>query len=255
MARKTLNESNLKSIEHLIKTKDIAGISAYRGQLIDVVNRLRTLMDIEYGVHYTRKQNSQRNYMLKAKLLTLGYGVTTLSGSYQEIYQDPVVEKSFIVVNLKDDINFKANILTLSEWFNQDSFLYKAKDNEQTELIGTNYAMLPGYGVSSPTGPFRKAVNARFMSYMSNTDFAFSIDDEGNPVFGEDARRGFLELKEQQRRKYPPSQRPRSVSQEIQTMLMMETFESMAIMSKWPCSIISNYEQMRKMNKLHNKYP
>src|SRR4051812_15108488 len=117
-----IQESALSIIKNWINTKEIAGITASRHKLVNVTSK--TLVDKKEGEEYTRSENSERNKGLKAALLRLGYGVTTVTGPYLE-GGGQVQEESYIVVNLKDDPSFKKNLLNLSEYHNQDTFLYK----------------------------------------------------------------------------------------------------------------------------------
>jgi hypothetical protein len=175
MKEKVLLESSLKRIEHWVNSKDIAGITAFRSRLTNVTDN--TLIDIKLEKEYTKKQNIQRNRELKASLLYLDYGVTKIAGSFVEDGGTEVQEESFIVVNLNDDPNFKDKIFKLSEYYNQDAFLYKPVDSDEAYLIGSNNSEFPGYGVEVPQGKFQSKVNARFMSRLGPQGFAFTNDN------------------------------------------------------------------------------
>ena len=173
-----VNESSVNRIEHWINTHDIAGISAFRGSLINTTPN--TWLDIEIGNEYTKAQNIKRSYALKASLLKLRYGVTKISGLYIESGQNEVQEESFIVVNIINDPNFKENVFKLSEYFNQDSFLYKERSSDRAILVGTNNDGYIGYGNEKDAGLFYKRVTAQFMSRIGSQGFAFSNND--NPI-------------------------------------------------------------------------
>lgn len=176
--RTPLNESTINRIEQWVKSKDIAGISAFRGRLTNFTDN--TLIDIEPETEYSKKENLKRNLELKSVLLKLGYGVTRIAGSYLEGGKDESQEESFLVVNLNDDPDFKNKIFKLSEYYNQDSFLYKSKDSDDAFLIGTNYDTYVGYKNEKNAGKFYKKVTAQYMSRLGAQGFAFSNED--NPI-------------------------------------------------------------------------
>lgn len=232
-----LIESSLKRIEHWVNTKEIAGITAFRGKLQDVTSN--TLMDIPEGEYYTKSQNKARNRDLKATLLKLGYGVTKVAGSYLEKGKDEVQEESYIVVNLPDDPNFKRRLLKLAEYYNQDSILYKPKDDENGYLIGTNNTDFPGFGVSISQGKFHKKVNATYMSRIGTQGFAFSKDDEDNPLQPHTSNT-FQDRKRARINKMG--------TREIYSALRIETFDSLQNNSKYLCGVYARpiIEQLNK---------
>ena len=91
---------------------------------------------------YNRKENNKRNRELQQKLRVLGYGVIRVKGCYAEIGQSIKKENSFLVFDLEDTKDFKQTIYDLSEFYEQDCFLYKPVDEDVAYLIGTN----DGYG-------------------------------------------------------------------------------------------------------------
>ena len=76
------NESSISRIQKWVLSKDIVCISAFRYMLTNVTKN--TLIDIEINSKYSKNQNLERNRKLKASLVTLGYGVTRLAGSFIE---------------------------------------------------------------------------------------------------------------------------------------------------------------------------
>lgn len=143
-----LCESGLSRIELWMDIHDIACISASRSYIKDITDGTakddakRVKLNKNKPVKITPQENKVRNSQLKARLLTLGYGVTSIDGSYIEGFGQKgieVSEQSFLVVNLRDDSNFIDNIIELSEYFNQDSVLLKPKGN-MAFLFGTNNA-------------------------------------------------------------------------------------------------------------------
>lgn len=173
-------ESSLNRILSWIENNDIATITAFRSTLTDVTDK--TFMgDNEINHKFSKEENRERNRGLKAKLLTLGYGVTNIHGSWIEGIgggdSTEVAEESFFVVNLNNDESFFDNLFKLSEYFNQDSFLYKQKGDDTAYLVGTNNADFPGYGEKVPTGTLT-TLPSKFMSRIKNAAFAFVDKDK-----------------------------------------------------------------------------
>ena len=72
-----------------------------------------------------RKTNDDNNRQLQRKLRDLGYGVTKITGWFPEKDKEVARENSFLTVNLNEEGSFRDNIYKLSEFYEQDSFLYK----------------------------------------------------------------------------------------------------------------------------------
>lgn len=72
-----------------------------------------------------RKENNENNRMLQQRLRKLGYGVTKVTGWYPEENREMAREKSFLTVNLNDEVSFRDNLSELSEYYDQECFLYK----------------------------------------------------------------------------------------------------------------------------------
>lgn len=174
----SLNESTIKRIKHWVENNDIGIISAFRNQLTDVTEN--TLIDKEVGDEYSKPENKRRNKELKSVLLDLGYGVTKVYGTYIEGFgsekqkDEEVDEESFFVVNINEDPDFKDNLFKLSEYYNQDNFLYKEKDSDDAFLVGTNMHNFPGYEEEKYIGQFYEKVTSQFMSRIGSTGFAFA---------------------------------------------------------------------------------
>jgi hypothetical protein len=222
--RTLINESSLKRIEHWIDSNDIAAISASRNEMKYPTEN--TLMDKEVGESYSRQENIRRNRELKSALLKLGYGVTRVQGSYiEDLKNNPnkeEPEESFIVVNLNNDPDFYENLFKLSEYYNQDSFMMKYKDDDEAYLVGTNLSDFPGYKDKSSVGTFKDKVNATFMSRLGAQGFAFTNKD--NPA-QEHTPQTFQKRKDY-RNKYIHN---------IPEALQLETFDSLQINSKRIC--------------------
>ena len=112
--------------------------------------------------------------------MSSGYGLTAIHGSYIEgangTDSSEVAEESFFLVNLKNDANFFSNLFALSEYFNQDSFLYKSANEEDAYLVGTNNNGFPEYGEKLVAGKLT-SLPSKFMSRIKNAAFAFVNKD------------------------------------------------------------------------------
>lgn len=174
------NESSISRIQKWVLSKDIVCISAFRYMLTNVTKN--TLIDIEINSKYSKNQNLERNRKLKASLVTLGYGVTRLAGSFIENFsskeEKEVQEESFFVVNVKNDPSFKEKIFKLSEYYNQDSFLFKERDKDEAVLVGTNLSDSPGYKKEDVQGAFHPKVTSQFMSRLRASGFSFANKED-----------------------------------------------------------------------------
>ena len=121
---------------------------------------------------FNRKENDERNSKLQQKLRALGYGLIRVKGCYAEIGKPLEHENSFMVFDFDDTDNFMQNIYELSEYYEQDCFLYKPKDEEVAYLIGTNDDF--GKGIIELAG---------FMRINSKTASAFTKVASGTISF------------------------------------------------------------------------
>lgn len=244
MHNKSLYEmSSMSRIYSWIISKDVAGITANKNILKDVTSN--TLIDIEIGEEYTQKQNRERNKELKSVLLKFGYGVTYVLGSYLEGGVTKSIENSYIVVNLNDDPKFRENLFKLSEYYNQDSFLYKPKDDEFAYLIGTNKNDYPGYKQTKNIGLFHYGVNATYMSRIGTKGFAATHDltdksKDDNPL-SQHTPLTFADRKDL-----------RTIKEAFK-YLEIETFNNLQINSKRLCdlSAMSVMESLLKFDKFN----
>jgi len=162
-----ITESSLSRIWKQTKEHDSGTISAFR-----------SAKDCNDGEPYTIKENLQRSAKLKAKLLSLGYGVTKIKGTYIENYgsndEREVKEDSFIVVDLKDTGNLEKDLRKLGEEFEQDSITYQEKDGPYY-LIGTNKCPngYPGYGKKIKLGKPIYGKSGEFHSKINGRPFVF----------------------------------------------------------------------------------
>lgn len=172
----TLCESSWSRVIRWMETHDISTITAFRGALKDVTENTFIPDGCSAGYQFSLKENRERNRQMKATLLSKGYGVTSIFGSWIEgiagADAKEVAEESFFVVNLKDDPNFFDELFKLSEYFNQDSFLYKEKGSDTAVLVGTNASDFPGYGNKVVAGELT-SLPSKFMSRIKKAAFAF----------------------------------------------------------------------------------
>ena len=172
-----LNEKSLNRMMLWLNKCDCAFITAFRYKLIDIANPDKTY----YGPNdnwtdkkiFTHEENREKNKLLKAELLNLKYGVTTVKRVYPEGMNNESSEESFFVVNRFNDPNFLNNLLSLAEYFNQDSIYYKPKDKTYGYLIGTNGATYPGYHKKGDESKLKPGSASNFMSRIGNKAFSF----------------------------------------------------------------------------------
>lgn len=188
--KEVLLESTLNRVSDFVVNYECATISAWRNEYANITkdtfkprhithnkaNRGKKILGgyFQEGEDFTTEEKKYYNRELKACLLKLGYGVTDIRGAYKEFGKTDEQEESFLVVNLKGDENFKKNIFKLSEYYNQDSFMYSPKGSSEGILIGTNGADFPGYGNEIPSGKFTRGVQSLFMSRIGNKGFSFT---------------------------------------------------------------------------------
>lgn len=174
-----LIESTINRVREWMDQKECACISAYRNKLENQVPNTNT-DGLEDGHIFTKKENQERSKLLKAWLLKLGYGVTAQDGIYVEEtsgQKSDGKEVSFLVVNLNDDPLFFDNLFRISEYFNQDSFLYKKPGEEEAYLIGTNKAEFPGYRSQKSIGIFRPIADNGFLSKIGSKAYQFRYNE------------------------------------------------------------------------------
>ncbi len=135
------------------------------------------------GEKFTRSEKDKYNGELKSVLLLRGFGVTSTKGVFREAGSefDTAMEDSFFVVNLNNNPDFKKILFCLSEYYNQDCFMYSPKGSKVGYNIGTNHAGYPGYGKEVMVGDFHKYVQAVNMSRIGNKGFAFGEDADMKP--------------------------------------------------------------------------
>ena len=181
---KIIVESSISKILYYVKNFECATISASRGKLTNLTDKAFVPADYENERELTKEENRKRNSELKAKLLKLGYGVTSLEGRFAEAGEMfPGKETSYFVVNRNEDPEFFNNIFALSEYYNQDSFLYKPAGSMSAKLIGTNNAERnedwgqPGFNQEIAVGDFHPEGFDGALSKMGNKAFQFRLNE------------------------------------------------------------------------------
>lgn len=142
-----------------VRSREIACISAYRGVLMHTTPH--TMGATQQPRFLTLAENATRQHGLYAALLYLGYGILS------EGFEDGV--NSTIVLNLQNDSRFYDNLFMLSEYYNQDAFIYKAPDEEAAYWVGTNNAPAPGYGNKVEVGYMYRKVDNELIRHVGNT--------------------------------------------------------------------------------------
>lgn len=115
----------------------------------------------------------ERNYELSASLLHRGYGITQINNNciedFGRIVSLELKEKTYFVVNLKHATDFYQTLFKISEYYNQDSFLYMPEESSTAYVIGTSYTGWPGYGVKLPVGKLQICVDKKYLLKKQST--------------------------------------------------------------------------------------
>ena len=182
-----MDESNVNRLEKWFSEYECAIISAYRTRIENDtgntwIQKDKDGNDVGRNVNLTYRENQERHERLKHALLGMGYGITQQRGMFRENGKEKSSEKSFVVVNLSGDENFKSNLANLSEYFNQDSFIYKPKGTLNAVYVGTNNSSYPpfspGYGMEEPCGKFTKKVGLDFYSKIRGNEYVFESSSD-----------------------------------------------------------------------------
>ena len=229
---KQLNESGITRLMRFMDDFEIACITANRGNL-------------------SKEENAERNRELTAELLRCGYGITRINGNYIENFGTvdaiELSENSYFVVNLNDDPEFYQNLFTLSEHYEQDSFLYKPKGKDaDAYLIGTAHNVYPGYEVKMSLGKLHINVDSEFLSRIKKNSFSFT----DNPSPKTSAKPlSFAERKEQRK-------------QQITDALNLDTFKKHTLYGKQAIAaicaslveVLNNAKKHRSFEELNENY-
>jgi len=163
-----LNESSLSRVVHHMAKHDCGTITAHRA---------KEGCGEENDNAYSIQDNKKRNIQLRARLESLGYGVTDVDGSYIENFGKPnaieVKEDVFFVVDLKDKGTLEEDLVELGEQYMQDSIMFIPK-GKMGILIGTNKCSdFPGYGKKMPFSTRSFGKPGEFMTKVRNRPFMF----------------------------------------------------------------------------------
>ena len=190
-----INEAGLAKIRQDMSDYDTAFITAFRGDINDKSMCAYTPpeepLDEKGGKKRTRavqgkkaKTNRRNNKDLSAYILSRGYGMKNVQGSYIENFGslDPekipreVKENSFFVVNLKNDPQFFDEIIDLGKRYCQDSVILVPKGGEAF-LYGTNNTY-PGLDQEETVGEFMGGETGEFMSRVGGRPFIMKEEEE-----------------------------------------------------------------------------
>ena len=188
-----INEAGLNKIRQDMLDHDTAFITAFRGDIDDKSMCLYIPPSEEelserdkMGKNYRRGESNKRNNKeLSAFLLSQGYGIKNMQGSYIENFKsiDPkkipreVKEASFFVVNLNDDPEFSQEIIDLGKRYCQDSVIIAPK-GEEGYIYGTNRGKYPGLDQQETVGKFAGGETGEFMSRIKSRPFVMKEDEE-----------------------------------------------------------------------------
>ena len=166
-----LTESSLSRIYQHITEHDTALLTAFRDDASDLSSCLEVAVDAGLS-------NKERNRNLQATLLSLGYGVTAVDGSFIENYgnldkQVEVKEDSFFVVNLNNSPDFTEAITGLGTKYCQDSVLIIPQGGDGAYLYGTNNSDFPGIESTIEVGDFFGGSEAEFMTRVRGRPIVF----------------------------------------------------------------------------------
>lgn len=175
---KMIKESSLSRVYRFIQKTDVAIITGFRDDPFDLSKCAPGVSLFVSEPENARKANMLRNRNLKAALLSLGYGVTKVRGTYIEDFETPqaveVGENSLIVVNLEDDSNFINKIIMLGKKFCQDSVLIVPKGGKDAYLHGTNKSQFPGLDQKIKVGDLKMGDESEFMTRVGGRPFTFA---------------------------------------------------------------------------------
>ena len=184
-----INEAGLSKIRQDMTDYDTAFITAFRGDINDktmcvYIPPSEEELSERDKMGKRGENNKRNNKELSAFLLSQGYGIKNVQGSYIENFGsiDPekipreVKEASFFVTNLKDDPEFAEQIINLGKRFCQDSVIIVPK-GEEGYLYGTNKTY-PGLDQKETVGKFMGGETGEFMSRVKSRPFVMKEDEE-----------------------------------------------------------------------------
>lgn len=185
-----INEAGLSKIRQDMLDYDTAFITAFRGDINDksvcvYVPPSEEELSERDKLGKRGAINKRNNRELSAYLLSQGYGVKNVQGSYIENFGsvDPeklpreVKEASFFVTNLNNDPEFAEQIINLGKRFCQDSVIIAPK-GEEGYIYGTNKGKYPGLDQKETVGKFAGGETGEFMSRINSRPFVMKEDEE-----------------------------------------------------------------------------
>tara|TARA_R100001510_G_C7622770_1_gene183294 strand:+ start:69 stop:1205 length:1137 start_codon:yes stop_codon:yes gene_type:complete len=185
-----INEAGLNKIRQDMSDYDTAFITAFRGDINDksvcvYVPPSEEELSERDKMGKRGETNKRNNKELSAFLLSQGYGVKNVQGSYIENFGsvDPekipreVKEASFFVTNLNNDPEFVEQIINLGKRYCQDSVIIVPK-GEEGYIYGTNKGKYPGLDQEETLGKFMGGETGEFMSRISGRPFVMKEDEE-----------------------------------------------------------------------------
>ena len=184
-----INEAGLAKIRQDMLDHDTAFITAFRGDINDKSMCVYSPPSEEELSERSKQgkrgeSNKRNNKELSAFLLSQGYGVKNIQGSYIENFGSinpekiprEVKEASFFVTNLKDDPHFFEEIINLGKRYCQDSVILVPK-GEEGYIYGTNKTY-PGLDQKETVGKFMGGETGEFMSRINSRPFVMKEDEE-----------------------------------------------------------------------------
>jgi len=194
LIKKKKYESGVNRLEHWIKSKDCAILSASRSHVIDLGGGERPevkALEVEIPKDITgpferdeylkevpkvpKRILTSWHFNLKHALLHLRYGVTDVQGTYTVPEGVTEYEQSMFVVNLEDNPKFFDDMIRSGRSYNQDCVLIKFKDEENAFLYGTNGSSFSHELMKTPknAGRFHKYVGVSDMTTIRNKVISF----------------------------------------------------------------------------------
>jgi len=173
----------MKSLKQFIAESSLSRV--YRQTLkhdSGTISAFRSARDCNTGAKFSKSENKKNSSILKSKLLSIGYGVTKIDGTYIENYKTSnpieVKEDSYLVVDLKDTGKLKQDLIKLGTMFEQDSITYQNKETGIYYLISSNTCKdgYPGFGTIGKEVKLGKPLfgkSGEFHSKVAGRPFVF----------------------------------------------------------------------------------
>lgn len=188
ITERLLTEYSILHLQHWIYTKEIAVISAYREVLENVTSKT-CKQKWQIGHTFTPEENAERTLLLRAALLSCySYGITPIGEKYiKQVGASkaaPIPEQSILVVNTDNSPNFYKVLFKLSEYFNQDYFLYKPQNAYSAYKVYTNAARYEKeekeiimYGEKQKAGRLYCHISDEFLARLNSKSSVITTDE------------------------------------------------------------------------------